>query len=72
MEEATQNIHLLFPLMYVQSICNRLMDNVASRVSFTSTYFMQAENGQIVVVRSQPKVYTEIVTGGNSHGEKII
>ncbi|XP_064625574.1 transmembrane protein 59-like [Lineus longissimus] len=66
MEDATQNIHLLFPMMYMQSMCNRFMDNVAAHVSYTSAYFMQADNGQIVIVRSQPKVYTEIITGGNN------
>lgn len=47
-------VHVLYPLMYMHGIYSNMIDKVYRHMEVSWSFFMQADNGQLVVVRSQP------------------
>ncbi|KAG8546733.1 hypothetical protein GDO81_029927 [Engystomops pustulosus] len=49
-------IHLLFPLTMVRAFWSDMMDSTQNLVSSSWTFFIQADNGHILVVQSEPEI----------------
>ncbi|KAM9326183.1 transmembrane protein 59 [Gastrophryne carolinensis] len=56
LSEMMPHIHLLFPLTMVRAFWSDMMDSAHSLVSSTWTLYMQADNGRILIVQSQPEI----------------
>ncbi|OWF42924.1 transmembrane protein 59-like [Mizuhopecten yessoensis] len=54
------NIHVLYPLMYVHSLYSNMIDKVYSGMSISWSFYMQSDNGKVIVVRSEPQVYADL------------
>ena len=48
-------VHLLYPLLYMHGVYSNVIDKVYRHVEVSWSLFMQADNGQLVVVRSEPR-----------------
>ncbi|GAB6025635.1 Transmembrane protein 59 [Chamberlinius hualienensis] len=53
--------HLLKPFMYVHSVYNNVMDRMLRVISVSWSFYMQQDNGQILLVQSEPEILTEFV-----------
>ncbi|XP_064604640.1 transmembrane protein 59-like [Liolophura sinensis] len=49
--------HFLYPLMYVHSFYSNMFDKVKEHMTVQWSLYMQQDNGQLVVVQSQPREY---------------
>ncbi|XP_019387009.1 PREDICTED: transmembrane protein 59 isoform X3 [Crocodylus porosus] len=49
-------IHLLFPLTLVRSIWSDMMDSAQSFITSSWTFYLQADDGKIVIFQSKPEV----------------
>uniref|UniRef100_A0A8C5WLY7 Transmembrane protein 59 n=1 Tax=Leptobrachium leishanense TaxID=445787 RepID=A0A8C5WLY7_9ANUR len=49
-------IHLLFPLTLVKTFWGDMVDSAQSFITSTWTFYVQADNGQIVVIQSPPEI----------------
>lgn len=47
-------VHVLYPLLYMHGIYSNMIDKVYRHMEVSWSVFMQADNGQLVVVRSEP------------------
>lgn len=47
-------MHVLYPLLYMHGIYSNMIDKVYRHMEVSWSVFMQADNGQLVVVRSEP------------------
>ena len=55
-EELRQN---MYPLMYVHNMYSNMVDKLWQHMRVSWSFYMQADNGRLVVIRSQPQYYTE-------------
>ncbi|XP_032821831.1 transmembrane protein 59 [Petromyzon marinus] len=53
-------IHFLYPLTLVSSLCGNLMSSAQSFISSSWTFYLQADDGKVVVFQSQPELELEI------------
>lgn len=58
-EEQKQTLHLLMPLLYIQSMYNNIVDHVSRLVTKSWTLYIQQDNGKMVIVHSQPETVQE-------------
>lgn len=63
--------HLLKPFMYVHNIYSSVVDHVARIVSITWALYMQPDNGDVLVVQSEPEILTEYVGIDDSEGMRV-
>ncbi|XP_066453629.1 transmembrane protein 59 isoform X2 [Eleutherodactylus coqui] len=49
-------IHILFPLTMVRAFWSDMMDSTQNFMTSSWTFFLQADNGRILVVQSQPEI----------------
>ncbi|KAM3914874.1 transmembrane protein 59 [Leptodactylus fuscus] len=49
-------IHILFPLTMVRAFWSDVMDSTQNFMTSSWTFFIQADNGRILVVQSQPEI----------------
>ncbi|KAJ8307780.1 hypothetical protein KUTeg_014664 [Tegillarca granosa] len=49
------SIHFLYPLMYVHNMYSNMIDKMYHGMSVSWSFYMQADDGKVVVVKSQPK-----------------
>ncbi|XP_032622851.1 transmembrane protein 59 isoform X2 [Chelonoidis abingdonii] len=49
-------IHLLFPLTLVRSFWSDMMDSAQSFITSSWTFYLQADDGKIVIFQSKPEV----------------
>ncbi|XP_074643368.1 transmembrane protein 59-like [Tubulanus polymorphus] len=59
-EQSEATVHLLYPLMYVQQVYTSFMSDITRHVSISWSYYLQADDGRVLVMSSQPKIFTEI------------
>ncbi|XP_028902559.1 transmembrane protein 59 [Ornithorhynchus anatinus] len=52
----TPRMHLLFPLTLVRSFWSDVMDSAQSLISSSWTFYLQADDGKIVIFQSKPEV----------------
>nr|KAG5703242.1 hypothetical protein BaRGS_034153 [Batillaria attramentaria] len=50
-------VHVLYPLLYMHSVYSNMIDKVYRHMEVTWSVFVQADNGQLVVMRSEPHVF---------------
>ena len=53
LEEA--NMHLLSPLSYMHGLYSNMLDKVYHRVSVSWSFYMQNDNGNVIIIQSQPQ-----------------
>ncbi|CAI9725731.1 Hypothetical predicted protein [Octopus vulgaris] len=68
-EESEPRIHLLYPLMYVHGLYSNMIHRVYRQMSISWSFYMQGDNGNLIVMRSKPKVYVEY-RGFDSDGDE--
>ncbi|XP_054142184.1 transmembrane protein 59 isoform X2 [Melozone crissalis] len=65
-------IHLLFPLTLVRSFWSDMMDSAQSFITSSWTFYLQADDGKIVIFQSKPEVQyvpqLDQDTGGDTKG----
>ncbi|XP_059709751.1 transmembrane protein 59 isoform X1 [Haemorhous mexicanus] len=65
-------IHLLFPLTLVRSFWSDMMDSAQSFITSSWTFYLQADDGKIVIFQSKPEVQyvpqLDQDTGGDKKG----
>lgn len=49
-------IHILFPLTMVQALWSDMMDSAQNLMTASWTFYVQADNGRILVVQTQPEI----------------
>ncbi|KAK3090133.1 hypothetical protein FSP39_009416 [Pinctada imbricata] len=59
-EQYEQNIHMLYPLMYIHNVYSNMIDKMYQGMSVRWSFYMQADNGKVVVMKTQPQLYAEI------------
>lgn len=55
-EQLQQNV---YPLMYVHNMYSNMVDKLWQHMRVSWSFYMQADNGRLVVIRSQPQYLTE-------------
>ncbi|XP_068095101.1 transmembrane protein 59 isoform X2 [Hyperolius riggenbachi] len=50
------HIHVLFPLTIVRAFWRDMMDSAQNFISSSWTFYIQADNGHILIVQSQPEI----------------
>ncbi|GAB1599924.1 transmembrane protein 59-like [Argonauta hians] len=58
-ESEEPRVHLLYPLMYVHGLYSNMIHRVYRQMSVSWSFYMQRDNGNVIVMRSKPKVYVE-------------
>uniref|UniRef100_A0A1W7R9G3 Transmembrane protein 59 n=1 Tax=Hadrurus spadix TaxID=141984 RepID=A0A1W7R9G3_9SCOR len=58
-KEQKQTLHLLTPLLYIQSMYNNIVDHVSRLVTNSWTLYIQQDTGKMVIVHSQPETVQE-------------
>lgn len=61
-ENSEPSIHLLYPFLYVHGLYSNMIDKVYKQISVSWSFYMQGDNGNLVVMRSKPKVYVDYRT----------
>ncbi|XP_046347204.1 transmembrane protein 59-like isoform X1 [Haliotis rufescens] len=59
LESEEPSIHLLYPLMYVHSLYSNMIEKAYHSMTVSWSLYMEADNGKLVVIKSQPQFYTE-------------
>ncbi|XP_044156544.1 transmembrane protein 59 isoform X1 [Bufo gargarizans] len=56
LSDMVPRIHILFPLTIVKAFWSDMMDSAQSFMTSSWTFYIQADNGHILVVQSQPEI----------------
>ncbi|XP_063284169.1 transmembrane protein 59 isoform X1 [Pelobates fuscus] len=56
LSDMVPRIHILFPLTLVKTFWGDMMDSAQSFITSSWTFYVQADNGQIVVIQTQPEI----------------
>ncbi|XP_040263805.1 transmembrane protein 59 isoform X2 [Bufo bufo] len=56
LSDMVPRIHVLFPLTVVKAFWSDMMDSAQSFMTSSWTFYIQADNGHILVVQSQPEI----------------
>lgn len=56
LSDMVPRIHVLFPLTIVKAFWSDMMDSAQSFISSSWTFYIQADNGRILIVQSQPEI----------------
>ena len=62
LQEDEPQIHLLYPLMYMHGVYSNMLDKVYRRMEVSWTVFRGADSGELVVVRSEPRIIDFVQT----------
>ena len=49
----------LYPLLYVHNMYSNMVDKLWRHMRVSWSFYMQADNGRLVVIKSPPQYYTE-------------
>ena len=61
MSLSEQQMSPVYPFLYVHDLYSNMIDKFSKQMSISWSFYMQADNGQLVVVRSEPKVRTTVL-----------
>uniref|UniRef100_T1J5P0 Transmembrane protein 59 n=1 Tax=Strigamia maritima TaxID=126957 RepID=T1J5P0_STRMM len=59
MKDDPPKMHLLTPLMFVHNIYNNMLNHMSRMMSVSWSFYLQQDNGKVVVIQSEPEVITE-------------
>lgn len=59
-KEEEPSIHLLYPLMYVHGFYSNMIDKVYHHMEVSWALYVQADNGQLVVIKSEPRTVDSV------------
>lgn len=57
--EQTGYLSPLSPLLYVHSMYSNMVDKLQNQFSVTWSFYAQSDNGRVVVVKSEPRVFID-------------
>ena len=49
-------IHMMYPVMYVHNMYSHMVNKITHGMSISWSFYMQSENGRVIMVKSQPNM----------------
>ncbi|XP_013404996.1 transmembrane protein 59 [Lingula anatina] len=71
-EDSPAVIHSVFPLLYVHGLYSNMRDKVWHGWTVRWSYYMQGNQGSMVILRSEPQIYTEFGRGPEGQEYKTV
>ena len=55
----SQETSFLYPMLYVHNIYSNMVDKLQNHMSVSWSFYAQSDNGRLVVLKSEPKLYID-------------